>query len=119
MIYSVNLIAILAPIILVQYGLSLFCLVKLVLLDLPRKKFWLWNFFILIVVGIGVVTFLVCYFKFRDKVFPKSHDSVPETESEAQQTDAQSTDEADADTAEKTVFAAPEPPVEPRETPEQ
>ena len=71
MIFSVSLIAILAPIILVQYGLSLFCLLKLVFLDQPIKKFVLWNLFILLVVGIGVATFLVCYFKFRDKVFPK------------------------------------------------
>ena len=71
MIYSVNLLAVLVPLILLQYGLSLFCLVRLVFLDLPKKKFIIWNFFILIVVGIGVITFFVCYFKFRDKVFPK------------------------------------------------
>ena len=77
MIYSANLLAILIPIILLQYGASLFCLVKLVFLDLPKKKFVLWNFFILIIVGVGVVTFLVCYFKFRDKVFPKKETPAP------------------------------------------
>ena len=70
MLHSVNLIAILAPIIIVQYGLSLFCLLKLVFLDQPIKKFVIWNVFILLVVGVGVATFLVCYFGFRDKVFP-------------------------------------------------
>ena len=72
MIYSANLAAILIPAVLIEYGCAPFCLIKLVFLDLPKKRFWLWNFFILLVVGIGFITFLVCYYGFRDKVFPKA-----------------------------------------------
>ena len=104
MIYSVNLLVILVPIILLQYGLSLFCLVKLVFLDLPKKKFWLWNFFILIVVVIGVVSFLVCYFKFRDKVFPKK----PEAEEPAPEVSEQTAAEHSEIFGEKPVAAAPQ-----------
>ena len=70
MLYSINLIAIIVPIFIVQYGLSLFCLIKLVFLNQPIQKFLLWNFFILIVVGVGIITFLICYCFFRDRVFP-------------------------------------------------
>ena len=82
MLYSVNLIAILAPILIVQYGLSLFCLLKLVFLDQPLKKFIIWNVFILLAVGVGVATFLVCYFGFRDKVFPQKAKEAKEEEKE-------------------------------------
>ena len=106
--YSVKLIAILAPIIIVQYGLSLFCLLKLVFLDQPIKRFVVWNIFILVVVGVGVTTFLICYFCFRDRVFP------PKKEEEKPQ-DKQDTFAATEEKPQDT-FAAEEKPQEKQDT---
>lgn len=113
MLYSAPLLAILIPLILLQYGFALFCLVKLVFLDLPKKIFFPWNFFILLAVGVGIITFLVCYYGFRDKVFPKRPEPEvvpkPEPESDIAQ-DAAEPDEvsvADAET-EPTAESVPE-----------
>lgn len=115
MIYSANLAAILIPVVLLQYGFALFCLVKLVFLDLPKKKFFLWNFFILLVVGVGIITFLVCYFGFRDKVFPKQPEPPAETENGSDSAAAPS--EKNAETPAESIDGNFEKPVEPDSSP--
>lgn len=70
MLYSLNplLIAII-PAFIFQYIAAIFCLLKLLKLDPPKKKFAAWNFFILLIVYIGFITFLICYYFFKNKVF--------------------------------------------------
>jgi hypothetical protein len=69
MFYSLSSLVYIVPAVLAQYGLSIFCLLKLLFLELPKKQFWLWNFFILLAVGVGIITFAVCYRFFRPRVF--------------------------------------------------
>ncbi|MDR2202385.1 MAG: hypothetical protein LBP26_06485 [Clostridiales bacterium] len=75
MFYAASpLLFIIIPLALVQYAAALFCLVKLVLLDLPPRRFWPWNLFILLALFVGPAAFLICYFRFRQKVFPPRPD---------------------------------------------
>ncbi len=70
MFYSADpLLIALIPAVLAQYIITLFCLVKLLNLGVKRKKFWIWNFFILLVPFIGIGAFLVCYYAFKKEVF--------------------------------------------------
>ncbi len=49
--------------VLLQYAFAVFCLLKLAYMDFDKKKYILWNLFILIVFYIGCVVFLVYYNK--------------------------------------------------------
>ncbi|MDE6201750.1 MAG: hypothetical protein K2M47_07770 [Clostridiales bacterium] len=49
--------------VLLQYAFAVFCLLKLAYTDLDKKRYILWNLFILIVFYIGGVVFLVYYSK--------------------------------------------------------
>ena len=49
--------------VLLQYAFAVFCLLKLAYMDFDKKKYILWNLFILIVFYIGGVVFLVYYNK--------------------------------------------------------
>lgn len=73
MLYSVSpLVISIISLAAVQYVAALICLFMLLRLSLSRGKFLAWNFFILLAVFVGVITFLICYFFFSDKVFGKS-----------------------------------------------
>ncbi|MDE6401049.1 MAG: hypothetical protein K2L54_00375, partial [Clostridiales bacterium] len=65
------LIAIVVPIVVLQYAFALFCLLKLAYFDASRKQYILWNIFILIVFFIGGAVFLVYYFKHPEKRIAK------------------------------------------------
>ena len=60
------IVGIIIAIVIVQYGLALFCLLKLAYLDLTKKEYVLWNVFILIVFFIGDIAFLIYYGKVKD-----------------------------------------------------
>lgn len=59
-------IGIIIAIVAVQYGIALFCLLKLAYLDLTKKEYVLWNLFILLVFFIGDIAFLIYYSKVKD-----------------------------------------------------
>lgn len=51
--------AIIVAVIVVQYAFALYCLLKLAYLNIDKKKYVLWNIFILLVFFVGGVVFLV------------------------------------------------------------
>ncbi len=54
-------------VVLVQYALATFCLLKLAFLDVSKKEYVLWNLFILLIFFIGDVAFLIYWSKVKDK----------------------------------------------------
>lgn len=60
-------LAIMIPIILLQYGFAIFCLLKLAYLDINKKEYALWNLLILTVFFIGGAVFLAYYGKHPEK----------------------------------------------------
>lgn len=54
-------------VVLVQYALATFCLLKLAFLDVSKKEYVLWNLFILLVFFIGDIAFLIYWSKVKDK----------------------------------------------------
>ncbi|MDE7164892.1 MAG: hypothetical protein K2O04_05675 [Clostridiales bacterium] len=67
---------IIIAVVMLQYAFAVFCLLKLAYLDIPKKRYILWNLFILIVFFIGGTAFLVYYSKHPDLRIPK--DALPE-----------------------------------------
>ena len=84
----------LVTIIALQYTFATLCLMKLARLDLPRKKYVLWNLFILLVFFIGGIVFLVYYFKVRDTL--RIPEFVPTEKDDAENANG---DAADDDTS--------------------
>lgn len=67
-----NIIAIVVPIVVLQYAFALFCLLKLAYFDLSRKQYIIWNVIILFAFFIGGAVFLIYYYKHPDKRVPKT-----------------------------------------------
>lgn len=82
------IVGIIIAIVIVQYGLALFCLLKLAYLDLTKKEYVLWNVFILIVFFIGDIAFLIYYSKVKDtkRIPPYVPDEKPTDETTEEQT---------------------------------
>ncbi len=67
-----NIIAIVVPIVVLQYAFALFCLLKLAYFELSRRQYIIWNVIILFAFFIGGAVFLVYYYKHPDKRVPKT-----------------------------------------------
>lgn len=75
MFIAINLGLLLIPAVVVQYTMAIACLLMLVNMRFLDKykisslKFWVWNFIILLAIGIGFVAFLVCKLFFAKAMF--------------------------------------------------
>ena len=68
MLFSVQWLSIVLPLLLVQYILAIFTLTRLALARLPIKIYVVWNLVILFVVFIGSIVFLIYYYCHRRKI---------------------------------------------------
>lgn len=75
MFLSFNSLLLIIPIFVLQYALALVCLSKLVKMHfstcykISRVQYWVWNIFILVGIGVGIITFAICKTFFAEKVF--------------------------------------------------
>ncbi len=103
-------VGIIIGIVAVQYGIALFCLLKLAYLDISKREYVLWNLFILLVFFIGDAVFLIYLHKVgKDKKIPPyvpaADDAAdPEVRTDGAENtekseDAKNVDNAEADTA--------------------
>lgn len=67
-------------VVLVQYALATFCLLKLAFLDISKKEYVLWNLFILLIFFIGDIAFLIYWSKVKDKKRIPPMPPAPETD---------------------------------------
>lgn len=96
------LIAIIVPIVVLQYAFALFCLLKLAYFDISHKQYILWNIFILIVFFIGGAVFLVYYYKHPNKRIAKEP-TLPAADAQSSDNVQESaTEEVDLDAAAET-----------------
>lgn len=63
-----NVWFVVAPLLLLQYGVAVFCLTRLAYCKLSVRAYVLWNLFILLVFFVGSIVFLVYYYTHRDKL---------------------------------------------------
>ncbi|MDE6029176.1 MAG: hypothetical protein K2F90_02500 [Clostridiales bacterium] len=85
--------------VLLQYAFAVFCLLKLAYMDFDKKKYILWNVFILIVFYIGGVVFLVYYSKHPELRISK--DVPPANADEAPQANDGTAEQKQEDNADK------------------
>ncbi len=70
-----NSLLLIIPAFIVQYTLALICLSKLVRMHfstcykISRTAYWVWNIFILLGIGVGIIAFAICKTFFAKKVF--------------------------------------------------
>lgn len=86
--------------VLLQYAFAVFCLLKLAYTDLDKKRYILWNLFILIVFYIGGAVFLVYYNKHPELRISK--DVPPANTTETTQADDGAPEQKQEEKAEQT-----------------
>lgn len=68
MLFSINWLAVVMPLFLVQYILAIFTLTRLALARLPIRCYVVWNIVILLVFFVGSIVFLVYYYAHRKPI---------------------------------------------------
>ncbi len=74
-------VAIIITLIIAQYGLAVFCLLKLAYFDIDKKNYIIWNLIILLAVFVGGIVFLVYYNKHPEKRLRKNTDAIADAPS--------------------------------------